>query len=518
MAHAAAIFRSIMAQHDVPLKSRVVSLSGTFRELARNNRLPLALRFTNYSLSAQDFAQTETERRLNLLPGKLRGDIPRERFDERVDAFDRFNCDPDNLYKLAAAPDIAYLTPSQLKFMNNSCGARILIGNVKEARHLAEAGRSLLKDNTKVPGLAAFSGITIAGGAASRAVRYLIENPAILKTLGLNDVNTPRGLYPVGNEGRTLIGQRLFFDNLVAEELGVVDSHLVMVSHASAHATLKGLMPELNGWPAQRLSATFVFNQQTAHRIWLDDLSIDQQKLYPLGHADQIIVPAQYNIFGAMAAAGIKYLLLGNADEYAHGPDPVHIAVADNLFREGYECVLGMTPLTNKQRGGGPIKHLGSEELACREKPRLALEVLQGDQLPSFINTTFTYVSVPALARLSHKFSTNAPALTCKDGNRNGVVKQQAAPEDWTWDRITGPEGLRTMLMFVPRTQFNGIKHAGHLFGNSRLPEYGDRSHQEYHAELTGKLPHVIRGLLNTNPGIIGQLYDNGWSYVDVDV
>ena len=431
----------------------------------------------------------EAERRFSSLPEGITGKA-------RKNALEMPNRFADGSMEVVSSEDLYQ--------MSDFCGspAQIL--------ERAGQGRRLLAANRQSRMLGTAARGVPCGGASARAAAWTRRHPGVAARFGLSE-DRPRLLFKVGP--RTLLHHTLAFSRHIARQIGRIFPNILMSNSQVAGQVVDTVRDHWNGFTADELDSTLLFNQIVLPRKWVDGRDSIRGKLYPAGHGDFPFLLARYGLIKALADQGIRYLFFSNADEWMWQPDPVMVSIARELFRKKHHMVIIGTRNTNNQFGGGFVKK-ASGRRSLVETPRLPWQIVKQGQAPLLLNTTFYIIDVAYLARRERALMEVDKSLVVKEvpGREDGAVEQILGVDSWAGDLFA--ELLNPAVIQWPRLNFLGIKDAGFITGMDPLQSLGGRSYLHYVSESVATFPVTMSRLLSGDPKVAEELFRSGYSYL----
>ncbi len=415
---------------------------------------------------------------------------------------------------------------------------QILIKSPEDLIKHADIGKQLLQQNSAIPGLStATLGMPIAG-TASRALKFALENPDLLKriedmgaleTLGKNEL-PPRYLYPIETTYgvKTLCG--LFLKHFIemGNDAGVLSPVFAIFSEAGQKLTIERLKNELKMTDDQ-LNVMFGFLQPVAQRVFASDKELTE-KNYVTGHGDYSTKFAQLKMYEAMVQMGVKYFAFSNADEFMSQGDYTLYSVFETLKARGYKGMVIAVPNSNNQLGGGigEDKYEGALQKYAylREAPMLPPTLIEKGNNPKSLNTTIYLFDTEALAEVSDDLLIPSPGLDMKnEKGRKGGIEQALCLETWAGTEWTEKLARKYPIAYVyaPRAGiFTGIKSLEHTISDGTPPElaefpvhsFKDWTYRKLVSHMASTYRQVVSEIANGNIGIAQEVYNNGFSYL----
>ena len=380
----------------------------------------------------------------------------------------------------------------------------------EEILQRAAQGRRLLRSNKQNPLLGTAARGVPCGGAGARAAAWARRHPQVVARFGLTE-DTPRLLYRVGS--RTLLHHTLAFSRHIARHVGRVFPNVLMTNSQVAAQVVDTIRDQWNGFTADELDSTLLFNQIVLPRMWVEDRKLIEGKLYPAGHGDFPFLLARYDLVQALAEQGVRYLFFSNADEWLWQPDPVMVSIARELFSQKHHMVIIGTRNINNQFGGGFVK-MADGRRSLVETPRLPWDLVKQGQAPLLLNTTFYVIDVRYLARRQRALMKVKKSLVVKEvpARKKGRVEQILGVDSWAGDVFA--ELLNPAFIQWPRLNFLGIKNAGFITGRDTLHALGCRSYLHYVSEAVTTFPNTMNRLLSGDRKVAEELFNSGYSYM----
>jgi hypothetical protein len=460
----------------------------TAQEVKTSQSVPQALEEPVRSPDLEEWFQQEAKKRLATLPQGCLGK-------QRQDLLEKPNRYADG--------SMAPISLNELLQMTDLCGS------ADDILNRAQQGVELLRTNDSYPEYGTAARGVPGGGASSRAAKWTRLHPELAKRFGLTET-LPRPLFRVGS--KTLLQHTLDMSQSIARNLGKVFPNVIMTNSENVSLFLDVIRKEWGNYTPSELDATVLFNQIVLPRMWVDDETLIQNKLYPAGHGDYPYLFGKYHFAKALQECGIHYLVFSNADEWLWQADPVMISIARELFDQGHHMVIIGTKNTNNQFGGGFVRQKdGTQSLV--ETPRLPWDVVEKGTAPVALNTTFYMIDVDYLAAHERALIDVEKSLVVKEvpGRQDGAVEQILGVDSWAGDVFAAC--LNPAFIEWPRLNFLGIKDGGFISGEEPKEELGGRTYLHYVNETVNAYPVIMKRLIEGDKNMASFLADSGYSY-----
>jgi len=451
-----------------------------------DHRTPPALAKGTRVESLAKWFEVESAARLRMISPTMTVDEKREKIEDR-------NRLPNGSVQL--------LSLEELNSMNEFCpDPEAILARAKD-------GTRLLQGNTAHGKLSTAVRCLPAGGIATRAQKWVRENPGTAALFGMDEM-TPKFLYRVG--GSPIIGHTLMFSTHIGRLHGRLIPSVVMTNPEKVEGLARTVFSDWGNFTrAERLNTVF-WNQIVLPGRYMED-GKPTEDLYPTGHSDFPYLMAKYGMARTLLDCGFRFMIFSNAEEWMWQADPVVISIANELFEKGHHMLAIGVENTNKQKGGGFVKR-PDRTRSVVETPRLPKELLK--ETPEAIYTTFNMLDIKYMAEHEAEFMVESDkSVVVKDvPGRKGGREAALVADGWAGDVFA--EKLNPFFIRWPRLNFLGIKDGSHIAGADPVPALGGRTYLHYVSESVSVYPEIIRRLMEGDLGVAEYLISTGYSYL----